>query len=42
MEIPVEVAEKRRPSVDLVRRVPNVLKNLATLFYVLRIRRDDD
>jgi glycosyltransferase involved in cell wall biosynthesis len=42
LEIPVEVAEKRRPSVDLVRRVPNVLKNLALLFYVLRIRRDDE
>lgn len=40
MEIPVEVVEKRRPSVDLVRRVPNVLKNLAHLIYVLRIKKD--
>lgn len=38
LEIPVEVREKRTPSINLVRRVPNVLKNLATLVYVLRIR----
>ena len=38
-EIPIEVEEKRPPSVDLFRRVPNVLKNMATLFYALRIHR---
>lgn len=38
-EIPVDVVEKRNPSVDLIRRVPNVLKNLLTLFYVMRIKK---
>lgn len=41
-EIPVEVAEKRRPSVDLFRRVPNVLKNMALLFYALRLHHGND
>lgn len=41
-EIPIEVAEKRPPSVDLVRRVPNVLKNMAVLFYALRIHSNKD
>ncbi len=41
-EIPVEVAEKRPPSVDLVRRVPNVLKNMVLLFYALRIHENND
>jgi glycosyltransferase involved in cell wall biosynthesis len=36
VEIPVRVVEKRRPSINLVRRVPNVLKNLARLTYVMR------
>jgi glycosyltransferase involved in cell wall biosynthesis len=40
-EIPVQIVEKRKPSVDLFRRVPNVLRNLAVLFYVFRVRRDD-
>lgn len=31
MEIPVEVQEKRAPSVGLVRRVPKVIKNLSRL-----------
>lgn len=31
VEIPVEVREKRAPSVHLIRRVPRVLKNLARL-----------
>jgi glycosyltransferase involved in cell wall biosynthesis len=38
VEIPVRVAEKRRPAVALARRVPNVLKNLARLTYVIRIQ----
>jgi glycosyltransferase involved in cell wall biosynthesis len=38
VEIPVRVEEKRRPAINLVRRVPNVLKNLARLTYVIRIR----
>jgi len=37
-EIPVRVLEKRPPSVGLVRRVPNVLKNLAKLFVAIRIK----
>ncbi len=38
MEIPIYLVEKRRPSVHLLRRVPNVLKNVAKLVYVIRIR----
>lgn len=36
-EIPVNIAEKRPPSINLVKRVPNVLKNLAKLTYIIRI-----
>ncbi|MHB8418740.1 MAG: glycosyltransferase family 2 protein [Myxococcales bacterium] len=38
-EIPVSIQEKRRPSVHLFRRVPNVLKNLARLVWVIRVRK---
>lgn len=38
MEFPVQLEEKRQPSIHLFRRVPNVLKNVAKLFYVIRIR----
>lgn len=37
-EIPLTVVEKRQPSINLFRRVPNVLKNLARLVWVIRIR----
>lgn len=37
-EIPVVVQEKRRPSINLARRVPNVLKNLAQLVWVIRVK----
>jgi glycosyltransferase involved in cell wall biosynthesis len=37
-EIPLTVVEKRQPSVNLFRRVPNVLKNLARLFWIIRVR----
>jgi glycosyltransferase involved in cell wall biosynthesis len=37
-EIPVRVMEKRPPSINLARRVPNVLKNLARLTWAIRIR----
>lgn len=37
-EIPVRIAEKRPPSVHLFRRVPNVLKNLGRLVWVIRIK----
>lgn len=38
-EIPVRVLEKRPPTVGLVRRVPNVLRNLAKLFITIRFRK---
>jgi hypothetical protein len=37
-EIPVEVIEKRAPSVRLTKRVPHVLKNIATLTWEIRVR----
>jgi glycosyltransferase involved in cell wall biosynthesis len=37
-EIPVHVLEKRRPSINLVSRVPNVLKSLARLTWAIRLR----
>jgi glycosyltransferase involved in cell wall biosynthesis len=37
-EIPIVVREKRRPSINLTRRVPNVLKNLARLVWVIRVQ----
>lgn len=37
VEIPVRVVEKRAPSINLFRRVPNVLRNLAYLTYVMRM-----
>ncbi|MBI5548511.1 MAG: glycosyltransferase family 2 protein [Deltaproteobacteria bacterium] len=38
LEIPIVVHEKRKPSINLVRRVPNVLKNVARLVYVIRLK----
>jgi glycosyltransferase involved in cell wall biosynthesis len=37
-EIPVHVIEKRPPSINLFKRVPNVLKSVAKLTYAIRIR----
>lgn len=37
VEIPVRVVEKRRPSINLVKRVPNVLRNILRLIYVMRV-----
>lgn len=37
-EIPVRVIEKRPPSINLFKRVPNVLKNVVKLTYAIRIR----
>lgn len=37
-EIPIQLEEKRQPSIHLFRRVPNVLKNVARLVYVIRVR----
>jgi glycosyltransferase involved in cell wall biosynthesis len=38
LEIPIQLHEKREPSVHLFRRVPNVLKNVGKLVYVIRVR----
>ncbi len=37
-EIPVRVKEKRPPSINLFRRVPNVLKSVAKLTWAIRIK----
>jgi len=37
-EIPVHIIEKRPPSINLFKRVPNVLKSIAKLTYAIRIR----
>ncbi len=37
-EIPVRVMEKRPPSINLMKRVPNVLKSMAKLTYAIRIK----
>lgn len=37
-EIPVRVMEKRPPSINLTKRVPNVLKNVAKLTYAIRVK----
>jgi glycosyltransferase involved in cell wall biosynthesis len=37
-EIPVRLTEKRPPSINLFKRVPNVLKSVAKLTYAIRIR----
>ena len=36
VEIPVQILEKRPPSINLLKRVPRVLKNLAQLTWALR------
>jgi glycosyltransferase involved in cell wall biosynthesis len=38
VEIPLRVAEKRKPSINLFKRVPNVLRNMAKLTWVVRVR----
>jgi glycosyltransferase involved in cell wall biosynthesis len=37
-EIPVQVIEKRPPSINLFKRVPNVMKSLARLTWSIRVR----
>ncbi len=37
-EIPVRIHEKRPPSINLFKRVPNVLKNVGKLFVAIRVR----
>ncbi|HEY4239278.1 MAG TPA: glycosyltransferase family 2 protein [Kofleriaceae bacterium] len=36
IEIPIRLAEKRPPAINLVKRVPNVLRGMAKLTYVIR------
>lgn len=38
VEIPLNLKEKREPSIRLTRRVPRVMKNLAQLVWVIRIK----
>lgn len=38
VEIPIIIHEKRPPSIHLFKRVPNVLKSLVKLFYIVRIK----
>lgn len=38
VEIPISLAEKRPPSIALFKRVPNVLRQVAKLFWVLHFR----
>jgi glycosyltransferase involved in cell wall biosynthesis len=38
VEIPVRVLEKRPPSINLLRRVPRVVQNLAQLAWAIRVR----
>jgi glycosyltransferase involved in cell wall biosynthesis len=37
VEIPIHVIEKRPPSINLFKRVPNVLKNMAKLTWAIRV-----
>jgi hypothetical protein len=38
VEIPVRVLEKRPPSINLFKRVPNVLKSVARLTWAIRVK----
>jgi glycosyltransferase involved in cell wall biosynthesis len=39
VEIPVRVLEKRTPSINLLDRVPSVVRNLGRLFWAIRVKR---
>ncbi len=41
-EIPLEVIEKRAPSVNLMKRVPRVLRQLGTLAWVIRFKNESN
>ena len=41
VEIPIVIQEKRPPSINLVRRVPHVLRNLARLTWAIRVKGRD-
>ncbi|MFL5274013.1 MAG: hypothetical protein ACJ79E_18290, partial [Anaeromyxobacteraceae bacterium] len=38
VEIPITLEEKRPPSIGLLKRVPNVLRQVAKLVWVLRVQ----
>jgi glycosyltransferase involved in cell wall biosynthesis len=38
VEVPLCVREKRSPTINLIRRVPEAMRNLATLVYVIRFK----
>jgi hypothetical protein len=40
VEIPVTIMEKRPPSINLFKRVPNVMRNMGRLFVVIRLNRE--
>jgi hypothetical protein len=39
-EVPLHTVEKRKPSIGLYKRIPNVLKSMLKLIYVIRLRGD--
>ena len=39
-EVPIDLVEKRPPSIGLLRRVPNVLRNIVRLTAIIRLGRD--
>ncbi len=40
VEVPIDLVEKRPPSIHLFRRVPNVVKNIVRLTSIIRFGRD--
>ncbi|HEV8245442.1 MAG TPA: glycosyltransferase family 2 protein [Polyangiaceae bacterium] len=38
LEVPIRVIEKRPPSINLFKRVPNVIKNIGKLTWAIRLR----
>jgi hypothetical protein len=37
-EIPIRIVEKRPPSINLIKRVPKVLRDIARLTYIIRLQ----
>lgn len=37
-EIPIHIVEKRPPSINLLKRVPKVLRDIARLTYIIRVQ----
>jgi hypothetical protein len=38
IEIPIHIVEKRPPSINLFKRVPKVLRDIARLTYIIRVK----